>query len=265
MMLINMKRIQDADVLLQKFFMLMNSLQDKNGLIWYYAMCMDMLLDTCYTIRSYEECNQFYLSEISNFQGERLSEAKSRFFANLSLYCARHELYEVSQTWMDRMSICLFLETKSSINNAFTGLRVIEGLTLQLVFAIEGRSVTLSKHYNAQLEKMTFKISLSLKVSNIFIERLELYRIYISIIRKLETVKLKKLERLTELAVKSQDYNSSDLIKHTLQFWRSELPPTAQHFWIKHSTTDYALNLNQISCNDRIFPFSLPIPTAGNY
>lgn len=243
----------------------MTSSRDMNGLVWYHALCMDLLLDTCYSIKSYDECAQFYNDELVHFQDEGRTEATSRFLANLSLWCARHENHEASQTWIRNLSTCFSLEPKSSMNNMFTGLRVIEGLSLQLVFAIEGRSAVLTRQHDEELQKVVHAMRLTLKVCSRFEERFELHLTHLSLIKNCESDQLKKLAKLSEKAIKSQDYYACDLIKHNLRSWRSELPPAIKHFWAKHSKADDALELTQITYSDRVFPYSLPIPTSGNF
>lgn len=64
----------------------MTGISNRTGIIWYYALCMDVVLDTCYRVITYEECENFYLDETSSFRSPVNSNASSRFYANMWLW-----------------------------------------------------------------------------------------------------------------------------------------------------------------------------------
>lgn len=238
--------------------------KNENGLIWYHAMCLDVLLDTSFTVKSYYDCQNYCLQKTTTFNNDENSEAKSRLFANLWLWCVRHNDQETSLIWKKKFLECYNYE-QSSLNNTFTGLRVMEALTVQLAFDIEGGSMVSLNESENELKDVIKLIKSAVKISNCFFERFELHRIHFAQIMQFKQKRLKQLDKLMNMALKHQSYYAFNLIKHTQRSWRHQLVPWMKNFWLNHSTNDDLLNLSQISIIDRAFPFSLPIPKSGNF
>ena len=53
---------------------------DKSGRTWYYALCIDVLLECGITIIPFNKCEQFYQEESDTMMNLRDPEAGSRFF-----------------------------------------------------------------------------------------------------------------------------------------------------------------------------------------
>lgn len=85
-LLISQRRLREVFKLLKQFFETMTKIDNKTGIIWYYALSMDVALDTCYNIVSYEECENFCLDESSSFKSPENVNASSRFYANMWLW-----------------------------------------------------------------------------------------------------------------------------------------------------------------------------------
>lgn len=85
-LLITQKRLREANLLLQHFKDVMAKSYDKTGLCWYHTLCMDILLDTGYTILSYEECDNFDLNVLKSVDNIRDKDATSRFYVNMWLW-----------------------------------------------------------------------------------------------------------------------------------------------------------------------------------
>lgn len=243
----------------------MKVMNDKNGMIWYHALCLDVLLDTGFTIVSYEDCSQFYLKEITTIRQDGTPEALSRFFANLLLWSIRHGVFEISQVWLAHLKQFFTMEPHGSLNNVFTGLRVIEALILQLAFAIEDRNIELFTYFDQKLKGLTRIVKIALKVPNCFKERFELQLLHFELVKRFKKKNLKQLKNMKEKAVKNLNYLSLELIKHSERTWKCELTPAIRNFWINHSSKANAISLSQIDFPDRIFPYSLPIPKSGSF
>lgn len=237
---------------------------NKNGTIWYHALSLDMLLDTSFTIVSYETCNRYFLSEVTTFHKDGTRESLARFFANLLLWSTRHEVYEISFVWMENLARCFTIETQSSINDKFTGLRVMEAFTIQLTFAIKDRNVESFLHYNNEIQQIVKLMSQSFKNCKCFFERFELQRMHFEMVKKFKEKKLKNFEKLLNLALQNKNYCAYDIIIHTQRSWMCKLTSIMQDFWINHSLNENEINLNEYACTDRIFPFSLPLSRSGN-
>lgn len=264
-LMMNMKRIQDAYFLLQRFGCAMKFTDDKNGIIWYHALSMDMMMDTSLTIVSYDTCEQYYLNEVTTFHKDGTPESLARFFSNLLLWSIRHRIHEIAQVWMKNLALCFSIEPKSSINNTFTGLRVMEAFTIQLLIADKNRNLDLFQYFNNEMKKIIIMMSLPLKNSKCFVERYELHRIHFDIVKKFKEKRLKELDEILNMALTNKNYCAYDIIKHTQRSWKCELPTNIQDFWINHTSKENEINLSKCSYNDRIFPFSLPIPRSGSF
>lgn len=236
-----------------------------NGLVWYHALSMDLLLETSFTALSYKECDLFFLRNITTIHTDASPEAQSRLFANMLLWSVRHEIYEMSQIWSENLFESFSGDRENSPNQTFTGLRVMEALVLQLVYAIEDRDSTLFVHFDDEIKKIEKQLKSATEISKYFKERFELHRLHFKVVKKFESKSLRKLERLEKMSVKNQNFNASNLIKHTKKLWKRELPDEIEHFWINHSPEVNSLYLNDFSLPERIFPFSLPLPKTVNF
>lgn len=261
----NMKRIQEAHVILQRFHSAMHFMKDKNGLIWYYALSMDMLLDTSYTVETYETCEQYFFKEVTSFHQDGDKDAKSRFFANLLLFSTRHGVYEMTQIWFQNLEQCYQLDHFGSLNSVFTGLRVMETFTLQISLAIEHRNMVQFMHYDRETEKLIKIIKSAIKLSNCFVERFELHQLHFSLVKNFDRKKLKSLEQLEESAVKQLDFLALDQIKHARRTWSNDSSPGQCSFWLDHSTSESSIDLHRVDFAHRVFPFSLPIPKPESF
>lgn len=242
----------------------MKTTYNYSGLIWYHALCMDLLIDTSFSIVSYEACYQFYMDEITTFTKDSDVEARSRFYANLWLWNVRQKDFMTSRFWMEKLSACFELETKSSMNNVFTGLRVMEALSLQLEFAIEHGNTGLSLDcHKRELKALIKKLGGAIKINSCFVERFALLKLYSELIIKFDGRKVKKLDNLMGMALKNRNYLLFDIIKHTQRSWRNELSSVNQNFWHIHNFVDNSVNISDFPFIDRIFPFSLPLAKSG--
>lgn len=262
LLLIKSQRIQDAFVLLKKFENYMRIANNMNGLVWYYALGLDLLMETSFTAVSYKECDLFFLKHLTTFHKVSSSEAQSRFFANMLLWSARHGIYEMVQVWTENLLLSFDIDREKSINQTFTGLRVMEALTLQLVYAIDHRDSTLYAYFNGEVKKIEKRLSVAVEVSKCFKERLELHRIHFKLVKKIDRNSLHKLERLKETSIKNQNFTTFTIINHSQGVWRREYPIEIEKFWINHSTDENPINLIDITLPERIFPFSLPLPQS---
>lgn len=181
------------------------------------------------------------------------------------LWSVRHEIYEMTQVWSENFLLSFEIDRNHSVNQTFTGLRVMEALTLQLVHAINDRDSTLFAHFTDEVNKIDKRLSKAVKVSKCFKERFELHRMHFKLVNKFDIKLLKKLDKLKKTAIKSQNFTTFYLLNHMGKVWRGELPAKIEKFWNNHSTKENSLNLQDISLPVRIFPFSLPLPKSENF
>lgn len=225
-----------------------------------------MLLDTSLTIIPYETCDQYYTMEKTTFWKNGRAEARARFFANLLLWSIRHEIHEMAQVWMGNLETCFSIEVESSFNNKFTGLRVMEALTIQMSISIEERNLTLFEHYDTEMQDIIKVMALALKRSDCFVELFELHQIHFELVKKFNEKHLNRLDKLMRVALRSKNYCACDVIKHSKRSWQLELDDGAQNFWIRHSSKHNQINIDKfISNTERVFPYTLPLSKSGNF
>lgn len=85
-LLISQRRTQEVFKLLKRFHTTMVQINNRTGIIWFYALSIDVVLDTCYKVVTYEECEHFYLNETTTFKSQIYSNASLRFCANMWLW-----------------------------------------------------------------------------------------------------------------------------------------------------------------------------------
>lgn len=66
--------------------MISNSDMDKSGKTWYYALCVDVLLETSITVIPFYKCEQFFQEESDTMLNLRDPEAERRFFTCMWLW-----------------------------------------------------------------------------------------------------------------------------------------------------------------------------------
>ncbi|CRK95608.1 CLUMA_CG009067, isoform A [Clunio marinus] len=262
LIMMSLKRFDEALLLLEEFLRNVKMLNDKNGLTWYHALCLDMLLDTGFTIITYDSCNEFYINEMTSIDKITSTESRARFFGNLLLYSVRQKAFEKAQTWMGKLQLCFFLEPYGFFNDSFTSLRIMESFTLCLVHAKE-HNLTKISYYETELLSMAASMKNAFKKCWCFKERFKLQKVYLELTNENSERNLDKLENILKLALNNKNFLSYDIIKHNQRFWTFNLPPKLQTFWIDNSTSEKALYLSNYPHNSHIFPFSLSISESG--
>jgi hypothetical protein len=257
-LLMNLKRFQEASSTLAKFLIGMKSSNDKNGLIWYHAMCLDLLLDATMTNVSYETCCRFFVSNMANLPAMK-DEASSRFYANCMLWNMRHGCVEVAEFWKRKLTNQFEICKENSITGTYTGLRLMETLTLEVAYFIKIKDDAGLLNVEKELNQVAKQVTAGVRNSNLFQERLQLHRLHLKMLKKFDEKKLQKLEKLENSALKNKDYLAMGIIKHTEYMWKSKQRVNIENFWLHHSCEGNSLTVNQLCVSDRVFPFSLPL------
>lgn len=241
LLLLQSERIDAIKKILTVFHGTMRYHNNKNGLIWYYAMAMDLILDTCHGIITYEECLNFYFAQIStehNLNGE----AVRRFIANLWLWSIRNDMRERCERLMEKLHARFELKAQSSINDTFTGLRVIEALSI---------------HYQKE-KTLSFKSSLGIMIEqylNIlkygvntskrcFISRLLLHELHFEMMNKKfpENYFIARLSKLEAKSLAMEDHFTFNYIRFLkFNLYKSD----GKNWWIEFNLKS-PLNPQQI-------------------
>lgn len=85
-LLLSQKQIGDILLLMQQSYESVKHKEDRTGLTWYYALCLDVLLDTSFTIVPFNACKLFYMENVEILSCLEDSYGISRFYANMWLW-----------------------------------------------------------------------------------------------------------------------------------------------------------------------------------
>jgi hypothetical protein len=221
-------RIDDAIKLLTEFGGIAKRHLDRNGMIWFYALAMDLTLDTCQTIVvSYEECYKFHLELATSSHGDGVSdEAIGRFLANFWLWSMRNDIMERGERLMERLREKFELNSRSSINNVMTGIRVVEALTLHYVHAVESQNIPSHAFLHYLITRYLNKLKNDVKSTyGCFQERVLFHELHFEMINNQNYSKKLfqlRMSRLLRKAIMKRDYFAFNYLRHLSLAWWNE-------------------------------------------
>lgn len=218
LLLLQAERIDAAKKLLTEFSGIVRYYDEENGLIWYYALAMDLLLDTCHSIITYEECYKFYLELVtSSHFVDKNQEAVSRFIANFWLWSIRNDMRERSERLMEGLRARFRLSAHSSINDVFTGIRVVEALSLHYLNARNMKSITSQSSLNKLIARYLNTLKFTVKSSRqCFHERLLLHELHFEMINQEVSRKLfvTRMNTLKARSLMKRDHFTFNYIRY---------------------------------------------------
>ncbi|EDS26628.1 conserved hypothetical protein [Culex quinquefasciatus] len=276
-LLMSHRKVSEAVTMLYSFQNLAERYQDSSGKAWYYAIAIDILLDTSCCIAKYKQCENFYLKNSEALGYQRDAYAVTRLYADLWLWCVRYGAWEIADTWMNKLQEVFVLTPHDSMINVHTAIRVLEGLILTLVNKIEARSILAIVRLQSEIEDLCEKIENALQISKCHEVKFNLRKMYYKQVVNPSAKTMKKLTNLRRLAILRNDHLCAEKILHTMQYWRCELPPKMASFWLDHCSSGSAtgarnsditlgrFQYDYTSCvlnNEKVYPFSLPLPRA---
>lgn len=216
LLLMKMQRIDELKKLLIQFHGIVRHHDDKNGLVWFYALAIDLILDTCHSIVTYDECYKFFLDSTSStiYEGQE-HEASVRFKANFWLWSIRNDMIERSEGLMELINAKFKLHSHS-INDAMSGIRVTEALILHYLKAMETKNISLQL-FLARLIKYYLNIlKYDVKSSrHCFHERLLLLELHFEMINQKFSKKfVTQMSMLEQQALMKKDYFVFNYIRY---------------------------------------------------
>lgn len=218
LLLIKSLRIDDANKLLTEFGGIVKFNRDRSGIIWFYALAMDLILDTCHAIVSYEECYQFHLELVtSSNHGDVNDEAMERFFANFWLWSMRNDMLERGERLMERLRARFELNSHSSINDVMTGIRIVEALTLHYLRAVECKNIPVHVWLHYQITRYLNILKNDVKSTfRCFEERLLLHELHFETMINQKHSKLLQLQMgmMMKKAQMKEDFFAFNYLRH---------------------------------------------------
>ncbi|XP_055544370.1 adenylate cyclase type 10-like isoform X2 [Wyeomyia smithii] len=277
-LLISHRKISEAVNMLWSF---QSRYTESSARAWYYAIAMDILLDTSCCIETYKSCVSFFLKNREALGYQPDACCVTRLYADLWLWCVRYEAWEAADAWMDKFREVFVLTAHDSLINVHTAIRVLEGFILTLVSKVETRDILAIVRLQEDIEKLIESIGDALVISRCHEAKYKLLKIYYHQVIEPRSDVLRKLTSLRKLAFARNDHLCAEKILHTIQYWSCGLSPKIETFWLDHcsvdsvpsaleqETTDGPISVecryNYINCilnYERIYPYSLPLPRA---
>lgn len=248
MSLTKMQRISELKNLLMEFNNIVKYHNDNMGIVWYYALAMDLILDTCHGIVTYDECYKIYL----DLDDEKQSLATMRFMANFWLWSIRNEKIEESERLMEIVCTKFSLNIQSSIIESMIGIRVVEALSLHYKKALENKNFHIQTLLNHRIKFYLNKLKYDVISSRrCFQERLLLHELHIKLIKRIfsrEAVN-SEMSWLEEKALKKEDYFTFNYIR----FLKFNLCKPGRNHWLEFNMK------NNLKNPHRSFYYLLPI------
>lgn len=174
---------------------------DRSGLIWFYALCLEIHLDTGYSITSYKNCLKFYTDELeSNKHFINDLNSIRRFYANLFLFCVRRGNWESGKTWENEFNDNFISLPEDLDVNVLTALRALEGKLLKLVLAMETRDLFLVVSLEKDIKKLIEGIKISRTISSSLRIHFAMLKIYYKQIKKFKKRNILKMKKLVQIA-----------------------------------------------------------------
>lgn len=191
---------------------------DRSGLIWFYALCLDIHLDTGYSIISYKNCLKFHTDELeSNKHFINDLNSIRRFYANLLLICVRRENWESGKFWENEFNEFFALLPEDLNVNVLTALRALEGKLLEFIYAIESRSLYMIISLQKRIENLIKGIRSCRTMDSSLRIHFTMLRIYYKQIRKFNEGNISKMIKLLKRAKAHSFLLYKDILTHNIR------------------------------------------------
>lgn len=203
--------------MLARFQAVMKRHNHLNGLTWYYALCMDVTLDTSLMIVSFEECKQFYLQNIEHFSRLKEKQAVVQFYANILLWAARKSNWEVSHIFFEHVHETFQFSSNDTCTNVFILIRILEAMILSLINMIDSRNVKLIKARETELRQHMAIIERALPIEKCHTGRYLLLKTYFQQVIDFKHTDIFFLKPIMSIALKYSNFMAYDMLKHNYE------------------------------------------------
>lgn len=216
-LLMSQKRLIDVMSMLARFELIMKQDDNFTGLTWYYALCMDLTLDTSVTIVSFEECKQFYLENIEHFSRLIDKQATIRFYANLLLWAERKNYWEESYVFFEHVHKTFKFSSNDTCTNILNAIRILEALILSLINMLKCRNVELIKERELEIRQYLTAIEQALSVTRTHIARFLLVRAFFHQVINFKYENAYVLEVAMTQALDNSSFMVYEIIRHNFE------------------------------------------------
>lgn len=208
------------------------------GVSSYYAICLDLLLNTAYPLEQFGVCENFIVN--SDWSGEvatmfRDFETQYSMECSMALWYARYSRWELAMKW--------FNEAESHRPKHYSFVTVNSELKLlecQLIivnhYLDSKRYQHFAKARNAAKELMR-ALTKATSVVPVLKPRFTHLLAYYYRIRSRNVEAEKQLKTAEKAAIKMGNYLEQEWITHSRTVWSDMAIPTIKYFWLEHTET----------------------------
>ncbi|XP_024946802.1 adenylate cyclase type 10 [Cephus cinctus] len=233
---------------------------DKSGRTWYYALCVDIQLETGLTILPYRKCEQYYQEQGQTMINLRDPESEKRYFTCMWLWCIRTEHLEAAIVWKTEMINACNVASEFSIATSFTATKRLEGLIISYVHKINSRNIKAIGHLIVEIKKQFKVINKIIKVIKIIYPRYNLLKAYYHMVHSRKKLGMKYLQRSKTLAIKMENIMIYEWASHCEKVWTGAINSIQCDMWKENVTKEKIVGWHEIDTRSNVVPYSLPLP-----
>lgn len=226
-------RLSEAAELLEVLRDVAKEDSDNSAMCWYYALCLDMALDTGYAIETYTESTEFYTDECESLLCSRDPDSELAFYSAMWLWCIRISEWEAMSTWERKIRQKFDLNSYQGIANTKSMIKVLEGFISKLALAVQSKDFA-EIHRSKQIIKV-LKNAIAKSVKRVQCERMRFSMMlaYLKKVKRKDNEAIKLMHKCRDLCIQNQHKSMLMICDHQIQYWKGTLPPKMVDFWTK--------------------------------
>ncbi|XP_043470113.1 adenylate cyclase type 10-like [Leptopilina heterotoma] len=262
--MIRLKRINQTVDLMHELLYLSPIDSDKSSLAWYYALCIDLILDAGITLETYQTCLNFAEKVIDKkYPITRDPEGKKRLIVSLRTWQLRSGI-TVNKILPLSVKSYLNLTKLDELSEGITACRILECHLLTLVNYMNVKKYQESDKLMEKISKIIKLLESKSKI-NIFIKpRLYLLKAYFFITKNenfSKTLNIYKAKKLAKYHGNLMDFAS---IVQNEKAWKTTNYRNIPSYWIEYISNGEGIDWRYIDSFNisewTTILYSMPIP-----
>lgn len=204
------------------------------GVSSYYAICLDLLLNTAYPLEQFGVCENFITNnEWADTSMFRDGETQYSMEASLALWYARYSRWEQAQKWFAEAE-----QHKPKHHSFVTVSSELKLLECQLIIVNHYLDSKRYQHFakaRNSAKVLMRNLTKATQVVPVLKPRFTHMMAYYYRIRSRNVEGEKQLKAAEKLAAKQGNYLEQEWITHSRTVWNDMAIPTIKYFWMEHT------------------------------
>ncbi|ODN03431.1 Adenylate cyclase type 10 [Orchesella cincta] len=228
-------RITEIAEALQKLWFLAEESDDWTGVSNYYAICLDLLLNTAYPLEHFGVCENFITNSDWTAETNMFRDVETQYSmeCSLALWYSRYSRWEQSQKWLTEAEA--HKPKYHSFSTVNSDLKLLE---CQLIFVNHYLDSKRYQHFakarNAAKELMR-TLTKATEVVPVLKPRFTHLMAYYYRVRSRNVEAEKQLKAAEKLAEKMGNNLEQEWLIHSRTVWADLAIPTIKYFWLEHT------------------------------